>query len=94
MQPVSMIDADQEKTVDGEKRPEMQARADLPFAQGKTFVSLDDYLAFLKKRGATDVPWYREVAPGVYELVGRRGPGAAAHTYTRAQLMERFGFDR
>lgn len=66
----------------------------LPFAQGRHFETLDDYLAFRRERGATDVPWYREIRPGVYELAGRRGPGAAPRIYTREQLMERFGFTR
>jgi len=65
---------------------------DLPYAQGRTFDSLDAYLAFLKQRGKTGVPWYREVKPGLYELVSRRGPGAEPRRYTRAELLERFGF--
>lgn len=64
----------------------------LPFSQGRSFSSLDEYLAFLKKRGAYDVPWYREVRPGVYELVSRRGPGAQRQIFTRQQLLEKFGF--
>lgn len=70
------------------------APQDLPFAQGQSFASLDDYLAYRRKRGAADVPWYREVAPGVYALEGNRGPGAPPRTYTRAELMKRFGFSR
>ena len=68
--------------------------ADLPFAQGRTFATLDEYLAFRERRGAADVPWYREVAPGLYELAGRRGPGARPQRVTRAELMRRFGFTR
>jgi hypothetical protein len=64
----------------------------LPFSQGQSFATLDAYLAFLKKRGAYDVPWYREVRPGVYELVSRRGPGAQPQTYTREELEKKFGF--
>lgn len=66
--------------------------AGLPFSQGRSFSSLDDYLAFRKTRGAYDVPWYREVRPGVYELVTRRPPGTQPQTFTRAQLAEKFGF--
>lgn len=66
--------------------------AGLPFSQGQSFASLDDYLAFLKTRGAYDVPWYREVRPGVFELVTRRPPGAQPQTFTREQLAEKFGF--
>ena len=66
--------------------------AGLPFAQGRDFATLDAYLAHLERRGATGVPFYREVAPGVYELVGGRGRRAAAEQITRAELMRRFGF--
>lgn len=64
----------------------------LPFAQGRTFPTLDAYLAFLERRGATGVPFWREVAPGLYELVARRGRGAAPVRLDRAALMRRFGF--
>jgi len=64
----------------------------LPFSQGRSFSSLDSYLAFLKERGAYDVPWYREVRPGIYELVSRRGPGAEPRTFTREELARKFGF--
>jgi hypothetical protein len=70
------------------------AVAGLPFAQGRTFSSLDEYLAFRRGRGAHDIPYYREVGPGVYELVGRRGPDAEKKTYTRQELMQQFGFTR
>ena len=78
--------------------PEPSAAArpvsDLPFAQGRSFATLDDYLVFLKSRGRYDVPWYREIRPGFYELVSRRGPGAAPPTFTRAELEAKFGFSR
>ena len=68
------------------------ARSDLPFAQGRSFASLEEYLAFRERRGAYDVPWYREISPGVYELVTRRRPGSAPQTFTREQLRVQFGF--
>lgn len=68
--------------------------ADLPFGQSLSFATLDDYLAHLQRRGATGVPWYREVGPGVYELVTGRGRGLRAERATRAELMTRFGFAR
>ena len=67
--------------------------AKLPFARGKSFCALDDYLAHLEVQGAIDLPWWRQVRPGVYEHV-RRIPGAARETATRAELMKRFGFSR
>ena len=72
--------------------PQHHAVAGLPFSQGRSFATLDDYLAFLERRGASDVPWYREIRPGIYELVSRRGPGAARQTFTREQLAKKFGF--
>ena len=66
----------------------------LPFAMGKRFESLDAYLAHLRCRAAPiDLPWWREVAPGVYQQV-KRAPDAKSETATRAELMERFGFSR
>lgn len=67
--------------------------ADLPFAQGRIFTSLDSYLEFRKSRGPSDVPWYREISPGIYELVTRRPPGSEPRTYTRVELARKFGFD-
>lgn len=68
--------------------------AGLPFAQGRAFATLDDYLQFRKSRGAHDIPWYREVRPGEYELVSRRAPGAQPQLYTRDELARKFGFAR
>ena len=67
--------------------------ARLPFAQGRRFATLDSYLAHLKTQSAIDLPWWREISPGVYEHV-RHMPGAARETATREELMKRFGFAR
>ena len=67
--------------------------AKLPFARGRRFCSLDAYLAHLEAQGAIDLPWWRQVRPGVYEHV-KSMPGATRETATRAQLMKRFGFSR
>lgn len=67
--------------------------AGLPFARGKSFCALDDYLAHLEAQGAIDLPWWRQIRPGVYEHV-KRMPGAKPERATRAQLKERFGFSR
>lgn len=66
--------------------------ANLPFSQGRSFASLDEYLDFLETRGAYGVPWYRQIRPGVYELVSRRGPGAEPQTFSREELAREFGF--
>ena len=67
----------------------------LPDSFGRTFASLDEYLAHLRRYAAPiDKPWYREVRPGVYERVTTIAPRRAPETFTRAQLMARFGFTR
>jgi len=67
---------------------------DLPYARGRTFATLDEYLAHLRANGAIDLPWYREIRPGVYELQTSRMPRGEPEIYTREELMRRFGFTR
>jgi hypothetical protein len=64
----------------------------LPFARGAVFRCLDDYLVHLEAQGAIDLPWWREISPGVYERVVTR-TGAEREMATRAELMQRFGFE-
>lgn len=68
--------------------------AKLPFARGKTFASLDEYLAHLERQGAIDLPYWRRVGPGLYERVTSRRPAGPPERATRAELMRRFGFTR
>lgn len=68
--------------------------AKLPYARGKTFRALDEYLAHLERQGAIDLPYWRQVAPGVYERVTSQVPAGAPERATRAELMRRFGFTR
>ena len=70
--------------------------ANLPYARGQSFRALDDYLVHLERQGALDLPWWREVEPGVYELVTSFRPvgGQAPERATRAELMRRYGFTR
>src|SRR5215212_483194 len=43
---------------------------DLPDSFGRSFATLDEYLEHLRNyAGPVDLPWYREVRPGVYEYV-------------------------
>jgi hypothetical protein len=65
--------------------------ANLPFSRGRNFCCLDEYLAHLEQQGAIDLPWWRQISPGVYERVVRM-PGAERETATREELMRRFGF--
>ena len=68
--------------------------ANLPFAHGKTFRTLDEYLDHLERyAGPIDQPWWREVRPGVYEHV-KRMPGTPREVATREELMKRFGFSQ
>lgn len=68
--------------------------ANLPYARGQSFVTLDDYLAHLQRQGAIDLPWWRQVEPGVYEWVVWGMPGRRPERATRAELMRRYGFTR
>jgi hypothetical protein len=68
---------------------------ELPFSQGQGFATLDAYLAHLERLSAQDRPWYQEIEPGRYRLVGgRRAPSTQAdeRIYTREDLMTEFGF--
>lgn len=67
----------------------------LPSSHGRSFATLDEYLAHLRDRaGPIGQAWYREIRPGVYELVTTLRPRGEPEIYTREQLMERFGFNR
>lgn len=65
--------------------------AKLPFARGKSFCTLDAYLAHLQALSAIDLPWWREIAPGVFEHTTTI-PGAKGEVVTRGELLRRFGF--
>ena len=65
---------------------------DLPWARGRVFAGLDDYLAYRATLGAQDIPWYKLVGPDRYELMTRRAPDEAPRYFTRAELLAQFGF--
>jgi hypothetical protein len=68
---------------------------ELPYAQGKSFATLDDYLAHRAELGHRDLPWYLKREDGRYELVtGRRPPGYEPKVFTREELLELYGFSR
>jgi hypothetical protein len=76
--------------------PDATGRADLPFSQGLRFATLDAYLVHRRKLGTMDRPFYEEIAPGLYKLRGG-SPMAVPmpeETFTRQELMEKYGFDR
>lgn len=67
----------------------------LPSSFGKSFATLDEYLEHLRNyAGPIDLPWYRQVRPGIYELVTSMRPSPAPKTFTRDELMREFGFTR
>ena len=69
--------------------------AGLPYAEGKTFTTLDAYLAHLKALAPIGVPHYEEVAPGTYERQLQRVlPGQKRPRLTRAELERELGFSR
>lgn len=66
--------------------------ANLPYAMGKSFATLDAYLKHLECfAGPIDMPWWRQVRPGVYEHM-KTATNAVPETATRDELMKRFGF--
>jgi hypothetical protein len=67
-------------------------RAGLPYARGRSFATLDAYLAFRREQGAIDLPWYKEVAPDVFELQTRMRPQPEPRRFTRAELARKYGF--
>lgn len=69
------------------------ARTDLPFAQGQGFADLDAYLAHLETLGTIGVTWYRPLPDGTYEEIRLRAPGTPPRTFTRQELLDRFGFE-
>ena len=54
--------------------------------------TLDEHLALLEKGGHVGKAWYREVSPGVYELVTNMRPPPEKTRFTRAELARMFGF--
>ncbi|MGZ8361466.1 MAG: hypothetical protein ACXWUX_13170 [Allosphingosinicella sp.] len=70
--------------------------AELPYARGRTFASLDEYLAYLQQtNGTIDLPYWRATGRGVYQWTVRMpGEPAGRETATREELMQRYGFSR
>ena len=67
----------------------------IPISQ--QFRTLDEYLAHLERMQApVDGAWYKQVAPGVYELqtgnLRTLTPGKGKTTFTREELERQFGF--
>ena len=79
---------------EADKKPSDANDKPLPFSHGKTFATLDDYLAYRRKQGVTDIPFYQLRENGLYErIVGRTPPGYEPEFFTREQLLEKYGFE-
>lgn len=64
-----------------------------PVIRGKSFDTLDAYLAELKHLGTMDIPYYEEIEPGVYQrIAGRATQTRPPELYTRAELLEKYCF--
>lgn len=89
------LERDEEPTTMAKEAAGEPVRRQLPFAHGRTFATLNQYLAHLRDRaGPIGQPWYREIRPGIYERVTSRVPAGEPEIHTRAELMRRFGFSR
>jgi hypothetical protein len=67
----------------------------LPSSFGRTFATLDEYLDHLRRHaGPVGQPWYRKVGPDAYEQVTTIVPRPKPRTFTREELMRRYGFTR
>lgn len=68
----------------------------LPFANGRTFATLDSYIAYLRDYAAPiDRPWYREIKPGIFRLeTGNLQNHRPERIFTRGDLKLKFGFER
>lgn len=67
----------------------------LPSSFGRSFATLDEYLEHLRRyAGPVDQPWYRKTGPDSYEMVTTMQPAPPPQTYTRQELMRKFGFTR
>ncbi len=69
----------------------------LPFAHGRSFATLDHYLAYLAKQRTFDGASWVEVEPGLYQWVpDPRGyaPVSRSELRTRDDLLKLYGFSR
>jgi hypothetical protein len=67
-----------------------------PRLKGEPFASLEAYLDYRRRLGATDHPYYAEVRPGLYRCVvwPRRAGAPEPPPFTREELARRYGFSR
>ena len=77
-------------------RPDASAIRQPPMTPATRFPNLDAYLAYLETRSHLGGAWYREVAPGRFQLQtpGLRPSQGAPDTqlFRRKELERKFGF--
>ncbi|WP_156841979.1 hypothetical protein [Novosphingobium aquimarinum] len=75
-----------------------KSKTPLPYARGNHFDTLDEYLHYLERyNGPIDMPYWRVIGPGRYEWVTTMRPldgEKERQVATRAELMERYGFEK
>jgi hypothetical protein len=80
------------------ERPDVSPKKKPPMSPAARFPDLDAYLAYLEKRSHMGGAWYREVAPGRFQLQtpGLRPSQGALKTqvFTRKELEQKFGFSK
>ncbi|HEX8388421.1 MAG TPA: hypothetical protein VF636_05340 [Sphingomonas sp.] len=87
-----------EKTMPKLERPALHPAkkrgdpATTTIVDGQPYGGLDEYLAKLERDGFVGKAWYREVRPGMYELVTNLRPPPEKRLFTRAELEREFGF--
>lgn len=92
--------------VQNDREKAMSSADEMPAPPGgvpvnQRFSTLDDYLAWLRQTQApVDGPYYDEIRPGIFSLrtgnlrtvIPEDDRAAEERTFTRAQLLKKFGF--
>lgn len=79
----------------GNTGDEPQGVANLPFAMGRRFATLDSYLMHLECHAQpVDSPWWKQIRPGIYKHMTTATNAQPNEIATRSELMKRFGFSR
>lgn len=82
------------RTMDRERTDGKEAHG-LPGSFGRSFATLDAYLDHLERyAGPVGQPWFRKIGPDAYEQVSTERPPSQPRTYSRDELMRKFGFTR
>lgn len=79
---------------EGKTVSEKEAIAGLPYARGRSFRTLGEYLLYLEQyNGTIGLPWWRAIGPDRFEFVtSMRSSSQKREVATRTDLEKRFGF--